>query len=167
MATTVKEQRIVDSNKRSLIKYTILSDGNALANNGIVDVSTLANALNTNGYIMSANADPKSSYRVSIKRIFGSVANAATGLVTLKWAGPDTSFEEIIGLGAGNFDIHFGDAGDGAVIPNPIARANANGDICVSSTLAAGGLATIFLELRKDGADYDQGQTRDPKAFNR
>jgi hypothetical protein len=166
VAATIKEQRIVDSNKRSLIKYTIVSDGVASANNGLVDVSTLAYALNTNGYIMSANADPKSSYRVAIKRVFGSVANTSTGLLVLKWQGPDTSFEEITGL-TGNFDIHFGDAGDGAVIPNPIARANANGDICFSQTLPAGAVATVFLELRKDAADYDQGQTRDPKAFNR
>jgi hypothetical protein len=167
VAATVKEQRIVDSNKRSLIKYTINSDGVASANNGLVDVSTLAYALNTNGYIMSANADPKSSYRVAVKRVFGSVANTTTGLVTLKWQGPDATFLEIMGLAPGNFDISFGDAGDGAVIPNPIARANANGDICFSSTLPAGAFATIFLELRKEGEDYDQGQTRDPRAFNR
>lgn len=165
MAISTKEQRLVDSTKRALIKYTINSDGSAAANTGLIDVSTLAYALNTSGKIMSANTDERSSYRVNVKRVWGQGANVNSGLVTLKWN--DAANTEILAVGNGPFDINFGAEGVGGVIPNPFPRANASGDILYSSNINAGAFITLFVELSKDGGDYDQGQTARPSDFNR
>lgn len=164
MALTVKEQRIIDSNKRALIKYTINSDGTAQGNTTLIDVSNLAYSLNTNGQIMTANTDPRSSYRVAIKRIFGYGANVSSGMITLRWN--DASNTEIISVGSGNFDINFEISGDSALIPNPFTRANSSGDILYTSSLNSGAALTLFVDLKKDGSDYDQGQSRMPSDFN-
>lgn len=165
MAVSVKEQRIIDSNKRALIKYTIFSDdGTPSGNTGLVDVSTLAFALNTSGQIMTGNTNPRSSYRVGIKRVFGYGANVNSGIVTLRWN--DAANTEILSVGSGNFDINFDPSGDGAVIPNPFPRANADGDIIYSTNINAGAFVTLFLELKKDPSDYDQGQSARPSDFN-
>ena len=36
-----------------------------------------------------------------------------------------------------------------------------------SSTAGAGDAFTLFIDLKKDGRDFDQGAARDPLAFNR
>jgi hypothetical protein len=46
-------------------------------------------------------------------------------------------------------------------------EANTVGDVLISTLgLVANDAFTLIIELRKDGNDYDQGQTRDPSAFN-
>ncbi len=146
MANVLKGQRIIDGNKRSLIKYVFLSDGTAVANSTLVDASSLAFALNTNGYIMSSNADPKTSYRTTIKRIFGNAK--VNSYITIQWAG--TSNAEIVTIGSGSFDYDFQSMGDGAV------NNNKNNDAF-----------TLFIDLRKNNEDFDAGQTADPYAFNK
>lgn len=161
MANLIREQRLVDSNKRALIKYTMLLDS-AVANTTLVDASTLALALNANGYIMTAGADPRTSYRTTIKRIFGNVK--ANAYIKLQWQGDSNS--EILVCSSGAFDYDFQSMGDGAVIKNP--EANNNGDILLTVvTPSSADAATIFIDLRKDSKDYDAGQTADPVAFNR
>ena len=162
MANLIRQQKLIDNNKRALIKYVIVSDGSATANVRLLDVSTLNLALNTNGKIMTGGVDPKSNYRTSIKRIFG--ASKTSGTVKLQWEGDANS--EIIAYGSGNFDYDFQSMGDVAVIPNP--EANATGDILISfGSPGSGDVHTIFVDLRKDARDFDQGQTADPVAFNR
>lgn len=161
MANLIREQRLIDNNKRALIKYTGIID-TAAANVSLVDVSTLAYALNTNGYIMSSNTDPKGLYRTTIKRIFGSAK--AGGYVKLQWQGATNS--EIVVVGTGNFDFDFQSMGDGATISNP--EASSNGDILLSIVSPSSTDAlTLFVDIRKDGRDYDSGQSADPVAFNR
>jgi hypothetical protein len=162
MANVLKGQRIIDSNKRTLIKYVFLSDGTAVANSTLVDVSSLAFALNTNGYIMSSNTDPKTSYRTTIKRIFGNAK--VNSYVTLQWAG--TSNAEIVTIGSGTFDYDFMSMGDGAVIP---MEADATtGDILLSvNGNRVNDSFTLFVDLRKNNEDFDAGQTADPYAFNK
>lgn len=163
MANLIREQRIIDTNKRTLAKYVIVSDGNQEANTVLLDVSTLAFALNTNGYIMASNVDPRSTYRATIKRIFGQVGSA-DGAIRLKWHGAANS--EIVAFADGGFDFDFQSMGDGATISNP--ETNTNGDVLISTAgLASGDVATIFIDIKKDARDYDQGQTADPIAFNR
>lgn len=163
MANVIRGQRIIDSNKRALIKYVIVSDGTQQSNTVLVDVSTLQFALNANGYIMSSNTHPKSNYRTTIKRINGQVVSA-NAKIKLQWHGDANS--EIVTMGGGSFDFDFQSMGDGAIIPNP--EANTSGDILISTaSLSAGDLATIFIDMKKDGQDYDSGQTADPYAFNR
>lgn len=161
MANLIREQRLIDSNKRALIKYTMLIDS-AVANSTLVDVSTLAFALNANGVIMTAGADPKPTYNTTIKRISGKVK--ANAYIKLQWHGDSNS--EIVVCPSGRFDFDFSSMGDGAVIKNP--EANSSGDILLSIvTPSSADAATIFIDLRKDNADYDAGQTADPYAFNR
>lgn len=157
MANTIREQKLIDSNKRALVKYVILSDGTQESNTRLLDASSLAFALNATGVISQTN--PKSNYRTSIKKI--KAYSKTAGSVRLKWEGDANS--EIITFGSASVDFNF--ENDGAVITNP--EANATGDILISTLgLAAGDAVTIFLDIRKDSLDYDAGQTADPYAFN-
>lgn len=161
MPNKLIEQRLIDSNKRTLLKYVFLSDGTAEANTRLLDASNLKFALNANGYIMQSNTHPKSAYRTTIKRVFG---NAKTnGYIKLQWEGSANS--EILTLNS-SFDYNFEAMGDGAVIWNN--ETGATGDILFSTVgAAANDSLTLFIDLKKDAADYDQGQTADPAAFNR
>ena len=162
MANTLKEQRIIDSNKRSLIKYVFLSDGTAVANSTLVDASTLQFALNTSGYIMTSNTDPKTNYRTTIKRIFGNAK--VNSYISLQWAG--SANDSIVTISNGMFDYDFQSMGDGAVIPNN--DPNATGDILLTiNGNKVNDAFTLFVDLRKNSEDYDAGQTADPYAFNR
>jgi hypothetical protein len=146
-----------------LIKYVIVSDGSQSSNTLLINVSTLTFALNANGYIMQSGVHPKTKYNTTIKRINGQVA-AANAKIKLQWQGAANS--EIVTFGAGSFDYDFQSMGDGATIPNP--ETSSNGHILISTAnLGAGELVTIFIDLKKNGEDYDQGQTADPYAFNR
>jgi hypothetical protein len=161
MANILTEQRLVDNNKRTLVKYVYNIDS-ASANVKLLNASNLAFALNTNGYIMTSNNDIKSNYRTTIKRIFGQAK--ANAYIKLQWRGDANS--DIVTIPNGRFDFNFDPMGDGAVIKNP--EANATGDILISAiTPSSADTLTLFLDLRKDNRDYDAGQTADPVAFNR
>jgi hypothetical protein len=111
---------------------------------------------------MSSNTHPKTNYRTTIKRIYGTAKS--NGYISLKWQGDTNS--EIAIITDGGFDYNFESMGDGAVINNP--EANATGDIIISTNANKTGDAfTLFIDLRKDGRDYDSGQTADPYAFNK
>jgi len=162
MANLIREQKLIDSNKRTLAKYVLISDGTQESNTVLLDVSTLNLAMNANNQIMVGGVHPKSTYRTTIKRVFGSVTSN-NGIIRIKWHGDANS--EIITAGSGTFDYDFQSMGDGATISNP--EANSSGDILITTTgLTAGEVATLFLDIRKDGRDYDSGQTADPYAFN-
>lgn len=169
MANKLVEQRLTDSTKRSIIKYVLVGDGSALANTVMIDVSTLAYALNTNGMIMSSNVHLKPIYKTAIKRIAGQIGGAATSGIKLSWhrvAG--TIDSEIVTLGTGSFDIDFKSMGDGSVIINPDTNsANSNGDIIISSVGTAPNTMTLLVYIEKFNDDYDAGQTADPMAFNK
>lgn len=157
MANVIREQKLIDSNKRALVKYVILSDGTQESNTRLLDASSLAFALNATGVI--SQTDLKSNYRTTIKKI--KAYSKTAGSVRLKWEGDANS--EIITFGSASVDFSF--ENDGAVISNP--EANATGDILISTLgLAAGDTITLFLDVRKDSLDYDAGQTADPYAFN-
>lgn len=163
MAATIHEQKIIDNHKRTLIKWVYISDGVNVANTTLLDVSTLNYAMNTNNRIMAGGVDKKSNYRVTIKRIMGSIHTKNKGTAMIQWHG---SANSPIAIASDSFiDFNFDALGDGAVIPNP--EANTNGNILITTAnLQAGDAFTLFLDLRKDARDYDQGQTADPTAFN-
>lgn len=160
MANVIDQQKLIDNNKRALIKYTATLD-TASANSVLLDASTLAYALNTSGKIMTGGVDKKTNYRTSIKRIFGT--SKANTYVKLQWQGDTNS--SIVILQSGGFDYDFQSMGDGATIANP--EANATGNILMTVvTPASTDSLTLFIDLRKDSRDYDAGQTADPVAFN-
>lgn len=157
MANVIREQKLIDSNKRALVKYVLLSDGTQESNTRLLDASSLAFALNATGVISQTNL--KSNYRTTVKKI--KAYSKTTGSIRLQWEGDANS--EIITFGSASVDFNF--ENDGAVISNP--EANATGDILISTLgLSAGDTVTMFLDLRKDSLDYDAGQTADPYAFN-
>lgn len=171
MPNLFREERITDTNHRALIKLVGIFDGTGQASNlTMVDVSSLAFALNANGQIMSSNTHPLGVYNVSIKRIMADVN--MNGFVRLQWGSRDgvtpLANVEAIVLGPGYKDINFASDGYNGLLKNPIPGANTTGDLLIS-TLGAGAnnSFTIFLELKKDGSHYDAGQTADPAAFNR
>jgi hypothetical protein len=162
MANIIREHRIVDNNKRALIKYVLISDGTAESNSRLVDASTLSGALNVNNQIMVSNTHPRTNYRTTIKRIFGQ--SKANGYFTLNWQGDSNS--AIVIIPDGGFDYNFESLGDIAVIPNP--EANATGDILLTSyNNKSGDAFTLFIDIRKNSEDYHAGQFSDPVAFNR
>ena len=164
MANLIREQKLIDTNKRALIKYVFISDGTAAANTILIDAGSLKNALNANGYIMTSGTDRKSNYRTTIKRIFGNATAAAGSYYKLQWQGDANS--EIMTFSSTPFDYDFASMGDVAVISNP--EANATGNILITTAnIGTGNTFTLFIDLRKDSRDYDAGQTADPVAFNR
>lgn len=161
MANIIQEHKIIDNNKRALIKYTMTLD-TAVANTTLLDASNLRFALNANGFIMTSNTDPKSSYGLAVRRIYGTAK--ANTYVKLQWEGASNS--DIVILGNGRFSFDLDTFGDVATIPNP--EANATGDILMTVVSpSASDMMTLFIDVRKIAADYDAGQTADPVAFNR
>lgn len=166
MTTTISTQKLIDSNKRALIKVVCLFDGTAQTQIRVVDSANLAFALNTAGYIKTNHANAKSIYRNTVKRIFGQ-GNFTSGYVTLTWGGTGNANSQIVTLGTGQFDYNFDAEGLSGSIPIQY-QANSTGDITFNTTgLTANDSVTFFLDLKKDARDYDAGQTADPAAFNK
>lgn len=166
MANKVVEQKLIDNNNRTLVKYVVIPDGTATANSSLLSFSTLNFAMNATGHISSSN--PKSNYRVSIKRIYGQAKlNASvtpTTYVALKWL--NDSNTEIVTFGSGHFDYSMGSIlGDSAVIPSPAG--NTTGLAMTINSPTNGDTFTVLIDMKKDARDFDAGQTADPAAFNR
>lgn len=166
MANIIKEHKLVDTNRTAVVKYVGILDNSSMANTLLLNVSQLAYALNTNGYIMSNNVDPKTTYRTTIKRIWGQ-SGLKDGRAILKWQGTSGQANtEICTFHDSMFDYNFASMGSPGSIPIQDV-ANSTGNIVISlDGNNSNDSFTIFLELHKDGRDYDQGQDRDPAAFN-
>lgn len=164
MATVLTTQTLVDTNRRSVIK--VFGVGGGDANTSLIVAANLAYALSKTNTILTPGdtANAKTQYRTTIKRIWGQGHGSAGKFVTLQWRNDANTI--IAGFGVGQFDYHFDAEGLSASIPQP-AVANTTGDIIFTSTLNASDAFTLFIDLKKDGRDYDQGQTRDPAAFNK
>lgn len=159
MATVLTTQTLVDSNRHSVIK--VVGTGGGDANVKLVVAANLAYAINATGVISTAN--PKRLNRVSVKRIWGHGQMGLSNNVTLRWGGNTNT--AIVSFGQGNFDYSFDSGSTAGIITIP-DEANCTGDIVFSSTAGTTDSWTIFIDLKKDGRDYDQGQTADPIAFN-
>lgn len=159
MANHYTEQRLVDSNKRTVIKISGNLDGTQVSNLVVVDTSTLAYAMNANNQIMVSNTHPKSAYRVDVVRVYGDVN--VTGVLQLRWDGDsNTSFLNLGSSPAIPFE-------DSYAVTIPNNEANTNGDILLTTIGAvANDSYTLFIELEKNAEDYSMGQHDDPAAFN-
>jgi hypothetical protein len=163
MANRVERQTLIDTNKRTLLKYVIFADGTATANSSLIKFNELRFAKNANSYI--SNTDPKPHYGVGIKRVYGysKIQNAA-GYITLKWE--DAANSEILAFGSNDIDIDVsgGLSGDAATIYS--AAANVKGLIYSATSPTAGDVVNLFIDIRKDSKDFDAGAGADPQAFN-
>lgn len=160
MATVLTTQTLVDTNRHSVIK--IVGTGGTDANVTLIRAANLAYAINATGSISQLN--PKRLNRIAIKRIWGQGQMGSSNAVTLKWGGNSNS--AIVTFGAGRFDYNFDSGSTAGTIEIP-DTANCTGDIVFSSTAGATDSWTLFIDLKKDGRDYDQGQTADPISFVR
>lgn len=160
MATTITKQTLVDTNRHSVIKVVGIGGGDA--NASLIVAANLAYAINATGLVSQTN--PKRLNRIAIKRIWGHGQMASANSVTLKWGGNSNS--AIVTFGAGRFDYNFDSGSTQGTIEIP-DQANCTGDIVFSSTIGTNESWTLLIDLKKDGRDYDQGQTGDPIAFNR
>ena len=132
-------------------------------NTVLIDAATLSNSLNVNNKILNSGTDRKSTYRTTIKRIWGQGQIGTNKIVTLQWK--DDTNSPIVTFGTGHFDYNFDREGMSGAIATPVG-ANATGNIIFTSTATTGDAFTLFIDLKKDNRDYDAGQTRDPAAFN-
>lgn len=162
MANQFTEDRLVDSNRKTVIKLTGRFDGTGqISNTVLVDTSTLAFAMNANNLIMVSNTHPKGAYRVSVSRVWGDV-NIPNGYLTLSYEG-DANTPFVFLSGQIN-DLNFEEAKAAGIDSN---EANATGNILISTMgAAANNSYTLFLELNKNAQDFSQGQHSDPAAFN-
>jgi hypothetical protein len=160
MATVLTTQTLLDTNRHTVIK--VVGVGGSDANVSLIVAANLAYAINATGKISTLN--PKRLNRVAIKRIWGQGQMTVGKAVTLQWGGNSNS--SIVTFGNGPFDYNFDMGSTQGTIEIP-DTANCTGDIVFSSTAGATDAWTIFIDLKKDGRDYDQGQTRDPAAFNK
>lgn len=164
MANRIITQKLVDTNRRALIKIVLMGDGTAESNTTIIDAGSLAHALNVNNLLLGVGTDRKAQYRTTIKRIFGQAKT--NGYFHLSWTSDNNV--PIVTMSDGSFDYNFENLGDGAVIPAPEGHSNATGNIAISTTgVASADALTVFVDLRKNGEDYNQGQINDPVAFNK
>jgi hypothetical protein len=159
MATVLTTQTLVDTNRHTVIK--VVGVGGTDANVSLIKAANLAYAINATGQVSSTN--PKRLNRVAIKRVWGQGQMTAAKAVTLQWGGNSNS--AIVTFGTGSFDYNFDASSTQGTIEIP-DQANCTGDIVFSSTAGATDTWTLFIDLKKDGRDYDQGQARDPLAFN-
>ena len=159
MATVLTTQTLVDTNRHTVIK--VVGVGGTDANVSLVKAANLAFAINATGQVSSTN--PKRLNRVAIKRVWGQGQIGASKAVTLQWGGNSNS--AIVTFGTGSFDYNFDSGSTPGTIEIP-DQANCTGDIVFSSTAGTTDSWTLFIDLKKDGRDYDQGQARDPLAFN-
>lgn len=159
MATVLTTQTLVDTNRHSVIK--VVGVGGTDANVSLIRAANLAYAINATGQVSTLN--PKRLNRVAIKRIWGQAQMTSSTNVSLRWGG--NSNNTIVTFGTGPFDYNFDAGSTGGTIEIP-DTANCTGDIVFSSTAGASDSWTLFIDLKKDGRDYDQGQRRDPAAFN-
>lgn len=160
MATTISKQVLVDTNRRTLVKF--VGSGGTDANTVLLDASTLNYSLNVNNQLLGAGVDRKKTYNNTIRRVYGQGQMTNSTNVTLKWK--SDSNNAIVTFGTGFFDYNFDPQGLSATIP--LSGANATGDIVFSSTAGSSDTWTLFIEIHKDGTGYDQGQHADPAAFN-
>lgn len=160
MPTSITRQTLVDTNRHSVIKVVGVGGGDA--NASLIVAANLAYAINATGAISTSN--PKRLNRIAIKRIWGHGQMGVANSVSLRWGG--NSNTSIVTFGAGQFDYNFDSGSTQGTIEIP-DQANCTGDIVFTSTIGANESWTLFIDLKKDGRDYDQGQVADPLAFNR
>ena len=169
MANKVVTQKLIDNNKRTLLKVVVIGDGSATANASLIRFKDLNYAINATGYVTATN--PQSHYEVSVKRIYG-YGKFGGGYAKIQWEDNDTignANTEMVVISNGSFDFDLsGVTGDNAVIRPWGAGETANclGIIYTMASPAAGDIVDLFIDLRKSGNDYDQGQSADPTAFN-
>lgn len=160
MANQIKQVNVIDTNSRALIKYIIIGDGTNSANTIILDPAKLNFAKNANSLILGTGTDRKSKYNYTIRRVYG---NAKIGGYIKIGFQEDGNTDAVL-ITSGQFDYGIGPGGDAVAIKS--VGANSSGNLVMTVVgSAANDAAMIFIDIKKDAADFDIGSLRDPAAF--
>lgn len=149
MADTVTTQTLKDSASAWAVKLTNVSDGTGETNAVKVSANTLV-----------ASTGNGSSQRLSINKIFWSVASGVSATmsprVTLMWKGGAANVDIVTLTGSGYWDLT-----TGGQCPLTNNAANTNGDILLSTAgFTANAAYTVIIEGKKT-AGYASRETTD------
>lgn len=153
--------KIVDSTNRLVVRLY----GDAVETGVLkIDVGSLAYALNANGKVLGAGTDRIPCYSLYLRRAFYDVNSDLPAFVRIASSGdsPNTvaTFSR---TGSQAFD-----EGGMSTVVNCATTANSTGNLFLSTVGFQGNMAySLVLDFRKEAKHFDQGQTADPKAFNR
>jgi len=161
MANT--SQKLIDSTRRVVYSFT----GDAAEVRTLkINPGTLAFSMNANNRILGAGTDRKSQYRLALKKVIYSInGGPSDGFLQISTDG-DASPNTMLNL-SGSGVMAFAEGGDDFTLAFPVA-ANSTGNIYFSTSTFFGNCSySVIMDFRKNPADFDQGQTADPTAFNR
>lgn len=159
---TAQVTKITDSNKRLVVR--LIGDA-AEARTIKIDAGSLNFALNTNNKLLGTGTDRKTKYRLFLKKITYDINGGdVRGYVLLSTDGDVGN--NIITLSGADNKCFVDGGGDSFHIP--ISNiGNTTGNVFLQTFGFQGNCSyTIIADFRKDGADYDQGQSAIPRDFN-
>lgn len=168
MANSYSTQILVDTNKKTIIKFIGQLDANGETANVKVIGSQLRGALavdTNNAVLVSQGGVARTNYNYSVARVYYDVW-MPTGYLALNWTGSTPS---VICTCGGAFDQDFQD--NLGVIPNSAVGPTGNISFSAFGSNTNTGY-TIILELHKGpnsvntACDYDMGQIAAPSDFN-
>lgn len=174
MANSFTSQILIDTNKKTVIKFIGQLDNLGETGNVKVIGSQLRGALavDTNNAVLVSNPSnsayngiARTNYNYTVARVYYDVWMPA-GYMILNWTGSTPS---VICTCGGAFDQNFQD--DLGVIPNTAVGPTGNISFTSVGAVANTGY-TIILELHKGpnsvntACDFDMGQVRAPSDFN-
>jgi hypothetical protein len=168
MSNVYTYQVLKDTTEKTVIKITANFDGSGQeSNNYRITANSLYGALDANGVplysSLSVSNTPLSYYGLSISRLGYNIASQQKGYVELVWTSANTAQSVPIF----NMDLCGKYGEDEGLVSLKNNAPNPTGDIGVFTYgLGANCAYTLFVELRKDNAQYQRGQFNDPAAFN-
>ena len=158
-------QIIKDTTQKTVIKLTgSWTDGVQESNTYRIFANTLYGALDANNVplrsSLSVGNTPLPYYNLQVTKINYNVNLPTPGYIQLYWQGTTPGV-------IANLERN-GQYGENDGWPSITNNAvGANGHIGIASFGAtANSSSTIFIEIRKDNAQFDRGQFEDPAAFN-
>lgn len=161
MSNTFTYQKIIDTNKKSVIKLTGMFDGSGQeANTKRIQANTLFGALDANNNLLITGNTAKTYYELSLFKCWFDINTS--GYIQLYWTG-DTNTPLLNLSGCGEYNLNSGQPS----IKNNNSSANTTGDIGITSVgMIANNSYTIILELHKNSSYYNYGQLTEPSVFN-
>lgn len=157
--STFTYEKIIDTNKKSIIKLTgFFTDDINENNSSRIQASSLNGALDIYGEFLTPEKTPLPYYELSIYKCWYNID--VNGYIILYWKN-DVNTPILILNGSGEYNLN------GSCIPivnSP--ENNSNGDIGIQSVSCINNNTyTIILELHKNNKYYNAGQLNDPNAF--
>ena len=164
-------QVIKDTTEHAVIKLTgKWTDDTQEDNTARIQANTLYGALDAKGVPLYTAASVSNTalpyYGLSVSRIGYNIASQQKGYLELFWTNGANTAQSVPIM---NMDLCGQYSEEQGMVSIRNNANNATGDIGVRSFgmgYVANTAYTLFIELRKDNAQYQRGQFNDPQAFN-